>query len=55
MPSSPDGLTISNISFRVLLSRTMVNLIGNCTATVVMAKWENAFDEEKAREFENEV
>jgi proton glutamate symport protein len=38
-----------------LLARTTVNVIGNCTATVVMAKWENVFDEEKARNFTNEI
>jgi proton glutamate symport protein len=37
------------------MARTTVNVIGNCTATVVMAKWENAFDEEKALAYENEV
>jgi len=37
------------------MARTTVNVIGNCTATVVMAKWENAFDEVKAREFSNKI
>jgi len=31
------------------MARTSVNLLGNCLATVVMARWEGAFDEEKAR------
>ena len=29
------------------MGRTTVNLIGNCVATAVVAKWENAFDYEK--------
>ena len=30
------------------MARTTVNLIGNCPATVVMARWEGEFDEAKA-------
>ncbi len=30
------------------MARTAVNVIGNCLATVVVAKWENEFDETKA-------
>jgi Na+/H+-dicarboxylate symporter len=30
------------------MARTTVNLIGNCLATVVMARWEGEFDEAKA-------
>jgi len=37
------------------MARTTVNVIGNCTATVVMAKWENSFDEQKAKAFTNEI
>ena len=33
------------------MGRTTVNLIGNCVATVVIARWENAFDYEKMAEF----
>ncbi len=33
------------------MGRTTVNLIGNCVATVVIARWENAFDYEKMSEF----
>ena len=29
------------------MGRTTVNLVGNCVATVVIARWENAFDYEK--------
>ncbi len=36
------------------MARTSVNLLGNCLATVVMARWEGAFDEEKARRYGNE-
>lgn len=30
------------------MARTSVNLLGNCLATVVMARWEGAFDDAKA-------
>jgi proton glutamate symport protein len=30
------------------MARTTVNLIGNCLATVVMARWENEYDESRA-------
>ena len=33
------------------MGRTTVNLIGNCVATVVIARWENVFDYEKMEEF----
>ncbi len=33
------------------MGRTTVNLIGNCVATVVIARWENEFDYGKMREF----
>lgn len=33
------------------MGRTTVNLIGNCVATVVIARWENVFDYEKMKEF----
>lgn len=33
------------------MGRTSVNVIGNCLATVVVARWEGEFDEEKARAF----
>lgn len=35
------------------MGRTTVNLIGNCVATVVIARWERVFDYEKMREFVN--
>jgi proton glutamate symport protein len=31
------------------MARTTVNLIGNCLATVVMARWEGEYDESKAQ------
>lgn len=33
------------------MGRTTVNLIGNCVATVVIAKWENAFDYDKMKSY----
>lgn len=33
------------------MARTSVNLLGNCLATVVIARWEKAFDIEKAKAF----
>ncbi len=33
------------------MARTSVNLLGNCLATVVVARWEGVFDVEKARSF----
>ena len=33
------------------MGRTTVNLIGNCVATVVIARWENEFDYDKMNEY----
>ena len=33
------------------MGRTTVNLVGNCVATAVVAKWENAFDVDKMNSF----
>jgi proton glutamate symport protein len=33
------------------MGRTTVNLIGNCVATVVIARWENAFDYDKMKSY----
>jgi len=30
------------------MARTMINVVGNCLASVVMAKWEGVFEEEPA-------
>lgn len=37
------------------MGRTTVNLIGNCVATVVIARWENEFDYVKMNDFVEEV
>jgi proton glutamate symport protein len=34
------------------MARTMVNVIGNCLATVVVAKWEGEFVEASDQELE---
>ena len=33
------------------MGRTSVNVLGNCLATVVVARWEGEFDDRKARVF----
>lgn len=33
------------------MGRTSVNVLGNCLATIVVARWEGEFDDEKARVF----
>jgi hypothetical protein len=33
------------------MGRTCVNLIGNCLATVVVARWEGEFDDQRAKIF----
>jgi proton glutamate symport protein len=33
------------------MARTSVNLLGNCLATVVIARWEGEFNDEKADVF----
>jgi proton glutamate symport protein len=37
------------------MARTSVNLLGNCLATVVMARWEGEFDDAKAKAFATET
>lgn len=37
------------------MARTMINVIGNCLATVVIAKWENAFRNEEWEREEREL
>jgi len=54
LPTTPVFL-ILGIDVLMDMARTTVNVIGNCTATVVMAKWENAFDRKKAERFTNEI
>ena len=33
------------------MARTMINVIGNCLATIVVARWEGEFDDRRARVF----
>jgi proton glutamate symport protein len=33
------------------MARTAINVIGNCLATVVVARWEGEFDDRRARAF----
>ena len=37
------------------MARTSVNVIGNCLASVVVAKWEKEFDQEKALNYGKEI
>ena len=37
------------------MARTMVNMIGNCLATVVVSKWENAFVEAEGEKLKHEL
>jgi proton glutamate symport protein len=34
------------------MGRTSVNVMGNCIATAVVARWEGVFDDSKRRAFE---
>ncbi len=54
LPVTPVFL-ILGIDVLMDMARTTVNVIGNCTATVVMAKWEKSFDNEKAEKFSNHI
>jgi proton glutamate symport protein len=54
LPTTPVFL-ILGIDVLMDMARTTVNVIGNCTATVVMAKWENSFDLQKAENFSNKI
>jgi proton glutamate symport protein len=53
----PDGLgpigvaVIFGVDELMDMGRTAVNLIGNCLATVVVARWEREFDENRAKVF----
>jgi proton glutamate symport protein len=33
------------------MARTSVNVLGNCLASVVVARWEGEFDDKKAADF----
>jgi len=37
------------------MARTAVNVVGNCLATVVIARWEGEFDETAARNFHTDL
>jgi len=50
MPSWPI-LVILGIDELMDMARTSVNVIGNCLATIVVAKWEGEFNENKAENF----
>jgi len=54
LPATPVFL-ILGIDVLMDMGRTTVNVIGNCSATIVMAKLENAFDEQKAMDFSNKI
>jgi len=51
------AFTIGHLGFDVLTNRTRttVNVIGNHTAIVARTKRENAFNNQKAREFSNKI
>jgi proton glutamate symport protein len=36
------------------MGRTAVNVMGNCIASAVVARWEGVFDDERLRQFELE-
>ena len=47
LPTEPVFM-ILGIDALLDMLRTSVNVLGNCLATVVMARWEGAFDDRKA-------
>lgn len=55
------GLPVEGLGFilgvdRLMdMGRTVVNVLGNSLAILVIAKWENQFDTKKARQYEQEV
>lgn len=55
------GIPLEGLAFiagidRILdMARTVVNVVGNSLAAVVMSKWEKQFDTEKAEKYINEV
>lgn len=54
------GIPLEGIGYimgveRILdMGRTVVNVIGNALAAIVIARWENLFDDEKAKAYEQE-
>ncbi|GKV77108.1 glutamate/aspartate:proton symporter GltP [Pectobacterium carotovorum subsp. carotovorum] len=55
------GIPLEGLAFiagvdRILdMARTTLNVVGNALAVLVIAKWENQFDEKKARAYEREL
>jgi proton glutamate symport protein len=48
----PEGVAvILGVDELMDMARTSVNVLGNCLATVVVARWEEEFDDERARVF----
>lgn len=48
----PEGVIVIFAVDEVMdMARTSVNVLGNCMATVVVARWEGEFDDERARVF----
>jgi proton glutamate symport protein len=48
----PEGVIVIFAVDEVMdMARTSVNVLGNCLATVVVARWEGEFDDERARVF----
>jgi len=50
LPTEPIFM-ILGIDVLMDMARTSVNVVGNCLATAVIARWEREFDEKTAREF----
>ena len=56
--AAPDGLPLEGVTLilgvdeLMDMARTMVNVVGNCLATVVVAKWEGEFVEASEQELE---
>lgn len=48
----PEGVAVIFAVDEIMdMARTSVNVLGNCMATVVVARWEGEFDDERARVF----
>ena len=58
-PAHPEFATLGAVGVFIIfgvdeimdMGRTCVNLVGNCLATCVVARWEGEFDDERARAF----
>ncbi|OCG05584.1 hypothetical protein A9G19_10610 [Gilliamella apis] len=54
------GIPLEGIGYimgveRILdMGRTVVNVVGNALAAIVIARWEHVFDDKKARAYEQE-